>query len=153
MSLWHKDEGDAGAALASVFFYGLYMDPALRFKNGYPPAANRLAMLPGYSCVIGSRSTLVPCSGEIAWGVIARLSASAIASLYPPHSHAGYKPVEVTCFAAADGAAIPALTFACPPEAVGLEEPEYRYRLRTLSLSLGIPESYVERLGGPPSRS
>jgi hypothetical protein len=101
-----------------VFFYGLFMDPALLRERGIRPESPRRAALRGFALRIGQRAALVPNATKRAYGLVMALSHAEIEQLYSDESVRAYRPEAVLC-ELDDGSRIPALCFNLvePPDA------------------------------------
>jgi hypothetical protein len=130
-----------------VFFYGLFMDAdALRAK-GVEPINPRRACVPGFTLRIGQRATLVPDPTTRVYGVLMELSSDEIDRVYAEPGVREYRP-EAVITELDDGTRVPALCFNLPvPPGLDEMDREYARRLRDLALRLGLPASYVERIG------
>ena len=133
--------------MASVFFYGLFMDAdALRSKGAHP-ANVRPAALPGYTIRIGNRATLVREPGSAAYGVLMDLPRNEIDALYSGPGLEAYRPEPVVA-EGPDGVKTSALCFnLITPPSPGEADLEYADKLRRLARRLGFPPEYLARIG------
>jgi len=131
----------------NIFFYGLFMDAdALRAK-GVQPMNPRRSFVSGFTLRIGQRATLVPDPEARVYGVLVDLSHDEIERLYTEPSVRMYRP-EAVIAELDDGARVPALCFnLSPPPRLDEVNKDYAQRLRDLALRVGLPASYVERIG------
>jgi len=68
--------------LHDVFFYGLYMDPAILLQKGVQPRNPRQARVDGYVLCIGNKATLLRAQGQSAYGMVYALTHEEIYLLY-----------------------------------------------------------------------
>lgn len=130
----------------AIFFYGLFMDPALLRAQGIMPAGAEQALLRGMALRIGQRATLVPEERAVVYGMLMRLTHAEIDRLYGEDSVSSYRPeaVEVEL---RDGALCAALCFnLVVPPAVGELNPGYAAKLRLLGERLCFPASYLAQI-------
>jgi hypothetical protein len=133
-----------------VFFYGLFMDADVLRARQLAPVDVQFAVVSGFSLRIGRRASLVPDSAGEVHGVFMRLSHREIDQLYSDKSLAAYRPEAVDCVLAS-GSLAPALCFNLPEAPSPRERnPEYAGRLQELARRLGLPTSYIERIGEEP---
>lgn len=130
-----------------VFFYGLFMDAdALRAK-GVQPMNPRRACISGFTLRIGQRATLVSDPEARVHGVLMDLSQDEIERVYAEPSVREYRP-EAVIAELDDATQVPALCFNLPvPPRLDEVNQAYAQRLRDLALRVGLPASYVERIG------
>ena len=132
----------------SVFFYGLFMDPAVRAARGAPGGGpDRPALLTGWRMIMGERSSLVPAEAGEVWGTVADLDDAQLGALYAELPN--YAPVPVRTLV--DGAPVSAAAWVAPADAIGEPDRDYALELAQLCRTLGLPESYaaaVEAAGG-----
>jgi hypothetical protein len=137
---------DSEARRIDVFFYGLFMDEALLREKGMNPANRRMAFVENFCIVIGSRATLVPCSGHTVYGLLFSLTHSEVDALYGEASVSVYRPEAVSA-QLADGSVIPALCFNLPARPSSDERnPQYALKLRELAGRIGLPPSYASSI-------
>jgi hypothetical protein len=137
----------AGVRSIDVFFYGLFMDEALLREKGMNPKNRRVALVENFSLVIGTRATLVPCTGRTVHGVLFSLTHTEVDALYAEASVSIYRP-EAVAAQLADGSVVPALCFNLPlPPSTGERNPQYVSKLRELAERIGLPTGYVSSIG------
>ena len=131
--------------MTEVFFYGLFMDVRLLTVKGLRPANARMAHLPDYTLKIGNRASLVPKSGERAYGLIISVHTDTLESLYAEASVADYEPeaVEVVL---EDGEIATAICYNLPAESLTGTNAVYATALFELGTSIGLPDSYLQKL-------
>ena len=83
------------AEFATVFFYGLFMDPEALQERGLQPSNPRRAYVDRVALRLGKRATLVPDSEGRVHGVLMTLMHSEIDRLYSEASVAAYRPEPV----------------------------------------------------------
>ena len=119
------------------------MDDALLREKGMNPVNRRRALVENFSLLIGTRATLVPCTGQIVHGVLFSLTHAEIDALYAEASVSVYRPEAVSA-QLADGSMVPALCFNLPaPPATTESNPQYAAKLRELAGRIGLPASYA----------
>src|SRR5437773_2684716 len=112
-----------------------------------PCSPARCSLLSGLPLCIGQRATLVPDPDARVYGVLVDLSHDEIERLYAEPSVRMYRP-EAVIAELADGARVPALCVnLSPPPRLDEVNKDYAQRLRHLALRVGLPASYVERIG------
>jgi hypothetical protein len=135
-------------ALIDVFFYGLFMDPELLIGKGITPRRPRHAIAESYGLRIGQRATLVPGSGERAYGMIYALTRGELDRLYAQLGLEDYRPapISVRTF---DGSTLTAMCYnlAAAPRP-GDANAEYAARLKEVLNRLGFPAEYAAGIGG-----
>jgi len=130
---------------SEVFFYGLFMDPAVLETKGISCPGSRPGILRDWAIRIGRRATLVPDPGQSVHGVLMSLPLPELDRLYEEASVQMYRPVAV--MVEAEAAAAPALTYVLPePPAPDERNPEYATKLRALAERLGFPEAYTRSI-------
>ena len=123
----------------SVFFYGLFMDPAVRAARGAPGGGpDRPALLTGWRMIMGERSSLVPAEAGEVWGTVADLDDGPLGALY---AGLPYAPVPVR--PRVDGAPVSAAAWVAPADAIGEPDRDYALALAQLCRRLGFPEGYA----------
>lgn len=130
-----------------VFFYGLFMDPDALWAKGVQPTHPRLGCVSGFRLRIGQRAALVPDPEARVHGVLMELSHDEIERLYSEPGVREYR-AEPVIAELEDGAQVPALCFnlPVPPRPDELNE-AYARKLRDLAHRVGLPASYVKRIG------
>lgn len=83
------------AERATVFFYGLFMDPEALQERGLRPCDPRRAHVDRVALRLGKRATLVPHPEGRVYGVLMTLMHSEIDRLYSEASVAAYRPEPV----------------------------------------------------------
>ena len=130
---------------SEVFFYGLFMDPAVLETKGINGPGSRPGILRNWAIRIGRRATLVPDPGQSVHGVLMSLPLPELDRLYAEASVRMYRPVAVMI--EAEAAAAPALAYVLPePPALDERNPEYATKLRALAERLGFPEAYTRSI-------
>ena len=131
--------------MATIFFYGLFMDLSALKDQGLQPEPLGAAKLCGYKLVIASRASLVPAPGRQAFGVLARLPQAAVDELYAAPSVRAYCAESVTAIRLADDQQIAAVCYNLPPDE--LRSPAntaYARQLAELVREHGFPASYQQ---------
>ena len=136
------------AERATVFFYGLFMDPEALQERGLRPCDPRRAHVDRIALRLGKRATLVPHPEGRVYGVLMTLMHSEIDRLYSEASVAAYRPEPVLA-QLEDGTAEVALCFNLPtaPDAA-TTNPEYAAALQSVARKVGLPEHYAAGLSG-----
>jgi hypothetical protein len=136
------------AERATVFFYGLFMDPEALQEQGLRPSNPRRAYVDRVVLRLGKRATSVPDSEGRVHGVLMTLMHSDIDRLYSDASVAAYRPEPVLA-QLEDGTAEVALCFNLPTAPDGATtNPEYAAALQGVARKMGLPEHYAARLSG-----
>jgi len=132
-----------------VFFYGLFMDEELLRGKGARPAPVRVASVQGFVLRIGQRASLVPDDAGRVHGVVASLTHSDLERLYSEPSVRAHRP-EVVMARLPEGDMIAALCYNLEePPATDEHDAEYAAKLRVVAARAGLPQEYVESIGGP----
>lgn len=126
-----------------VFFYGLFMDEDLLASKGVRPEQSEVGYLEGYRLHIGKRATLLPATGERAWGVVMTIAPEDATTLYSDPGVADYvaEAVEVTL---PGTGRVPAVCYNLPASGLTGTNPDYAADLLALATRLGLPDSYLE---------
>ena len=128
-----------------VFFYGLFMDEDLLASKGIRPKERAVGYLEGYRLHIGQRATLLPATGERAWGVLMTITLEDSAMLYADPGVADYVAETVEVTLPGSGKA-PAVCYNLPASGLTGTNPEYAADLLALATRLGFPGSYLEHI-------
>ena len=124
-----------------VFFYGLFMDPALLRDKGLHPTPGRKAVAPGQRLIIGRRAALVPEFGPRAFGVVYGLSSAELEVLYSGPGLERYRPRPlVVMYENGTSATVVTYTLESPAEA-GEIDATYAANLHELIGRLGFPRA------------
>lgn len=75
-------DNNSASRLHQVFFYGLYMDPAILQQKGVFARQPRVAYAENYQLRIGHKATLLRKAGERAYGMVYALTHAEINDLY-----------------------------------------------------------------------
>lgn len=130
-----------------MFFYGLFMDPALLHAKGLVPESVALAAVPGLALRIGQRAALVSDPAGRVHGVVMSLTLAELNRLYSEPSVQAYRPEAVLAHLDT-GEVIAALCYNLPdPPASGERNPDYVAKLRRVAEKMGLPAPYVASLG------
>ena len=130
-----------------VFFYGLFMDADALREKGLHPANPRHARVDGMALHLGARATLAPERGGRVHGMVMSLMHAEIDQLYAEPSVAAYR-AEPVMARLMDGGSVAALCFNLPAVPAGVRSnPDYAAKLRIVAKRLGLPESYIARIG------
>ena len=130
-----------------IFFYGLFMDGALLEQKGLHPRHIGSAGLSDYKIVIGTRATLVPSVGSVAYGIVMELSADETEALYAEPSVSDYRPEAVRVQLVDDLEMIEAACYNLPHDyAMSGSDKQYAERLSRLVLELGLPAAYADEI-------
>ena len=141
------------AERATVFFYGLFMDPEALQERGLRPCDPRRAHVDRahvdrIALRLGKRATLVPHPEGRVYGVLMTLMDSEIDRMYSEASVAAYRPEPVLA-QLEDGTAGVALCFNLPTAPDGATtNPEYAAALQSVARKVGLPEHYAAGLSG-----
>ena len=128
-----------------VFFYGLFMDPALLEEKGLHPEDLHVGWVENTRLFLGARAGLIDEPGSRAYGVVTSLPRAEVEGLYADDSLRAYQPglVDVVL---QDGGRRPALCYNVRPEQAGDPDPGYASRLRAVARRVGLPDDYVSTL-------
>ena len=130
------------AERATVFFYGLFMDPEALQERGLRPSDPRRAHVDRVALRLGKRATLVPHPECRVYGVLMTLMHSEIDRLYSERPEPVLAQLE-------DGTAEVALCFNLPTAPDGATtNPEYAAALQSVARKVGLPEHYAAGLSG-----
>lgn len=129
----------------SVFFYGLFMDESLLAAKGVCPAAATIGHVDGFGLHIGERATLLPEANSRTYGVLMKITADEMATLYSAPSVADYiaEPVVVHL---PDDTRVSAVCYNLPAARLSGTNPEYAAALLKLATRLGLPDSYLRHI-------
>jgi len=128
------------ARSVDIFFYGLFMDIAILQNQGVKPQNPRRAYVDGYVLRIGQRASLVPATGQRAYGMIIALTHAEIAMLYAPPGLQNYRPEAVLAISMESGEPVPALCYILEePPAANEYNAEYAAKLRAVLQALNLP--------------
>jgi len=128
---------------ADVFFYGLFMDPALLRDKGLHPAPGRKAVAPGQRLIIGRRAALVPEFGAQAFGMVYGLSPADLEVLYTGPGLERYRPRPlVVVYEDGTSATVQTYNLESPVEA-GEIDGVYAAKLRELLVRLGLRPAHA----------
>ncbi|KAA3638884.1 MAG: gamma-glutamylcyclotransferase [Bacteroidetes bacterium] len=128
-----------------AFFYGLFMDVNVLQQNGIKPSNPRKGYLKDFALKIGSRASLIPCKGEIAYGIVMTINKEAIQNLYSEASVADYIPEEVSVITDS-GDVFKAICYNLPLESLTGTNASYANSLFQLAKKLGFPDDYLEKI-------
>ena len=128
-----------------VFFYGLFMDRQSLTEQGLHPGTAHIASVTGYKLHIGARATLVPASGQTAWGVVMGLPSDEVVRLYGERPIADYRP-EAVLATQSDGEIVPALCYNLPNDKRSGTNKDYAAALHALAKKIALPDVYVAYL-------
>lgn len=131
--------------VASVFFYGLFMDEALLASKGASPSLVTVGYVDGYGLRIGRRATLVPDDGNRAYGVLMSLRADQVRALYAADSVADYVSESVSVVLP-DGWVESAVCYNLPRHKLEGANSEYARSLLALAGRLGLPDDYLQQI-------
>ncbi len=133
--------------MATLFFYGLFMDAELLTEKDLQPQVIGPAKLVDYRIHIGRRATLVPCLGAVSYGVAMTLVPAAAAALYAEPSVRDYQAQPVVVQRIDSGETLAAQCYNLPPGAdLSGANRAYAERLSQLVLRLGFPPAYAEEI-------
>ena len=126
------------------FFYGLYMDAAVLEKSGIVGEDRRLARVDDFKLRIGDRATLLESPGDVAYGVLQRLSFDELDTLYA--SLEQYRPQAVLA-KTFDQKSVPALCYNLTRAPDPAEKNEqYATALKQALTELGFPAEYIDSI-------
>ena len=131
--------------MATVFFYGLFMDEQLLQSKGMSPTLPRLVKVQGYGLRIGERATLEPSDTEHVYGAVMELDDAALATLYSEKSVADYVPVSVVA-TDEQQQSIPAICYILPMVQVRGSNSDYARSLGKVAQKLGLPIDYINEI-------
>lgn len=127
-----------------AFFYGLFMDVDLLREKGATPVNPRPASVEDFALRIGERATLLPSSGDRAFGMLISLTHRDLSRLYAGPGLEQYRP-EAVVVRTMDGESLPALCYNLPDSPLPQERnPEYAARLQALLRRLKFPSEYCD---------
>ena len=132
--------------LHDVFFYGLYMDPAILEGKGVNPRNPRKASVQDYQLSIGNKATLLRAKGMVAHGMVYSLTHSEIDSLYWGAGLHEYRAEALHATTHELNQKETTLPVLCcnlldPPEP-NESNLEYETRLRETMINMGLPILY-----------
>jgi hypothetical protein len=133
--------------LIRVFFYGLYLDPAVLRSHGVQPRDARPGLVTGRSLRIGRQATLLRCVGGQACGVVYSITHDEFDRLYAAAGPTSYR-VESVLVLTLDGYFTPALCctlLQTPGEREG--NADYARDLREAMVRAGLPGPFPELSG------
>ena len=122
-----------------VFFYGLYMDPALLEQKGVTPRNPRGAKVEGYAIRIGQRVTLLRSVGKRAFGMVYSLTHAEIHSLYWGAGIDAYRAEPVIANILGGGSVPVLCCILLEPPVSNEANPEYADKLLTVMKYLELP--------------
>lgn len=133
--------------MATIFFYGLFMDRSLLTGMGLHPDALGPAVLVDYRIHIGERATLLPSPSSRAYGVVMELTDEEARHLYSGPTVQAYVPEPVQVELLDKGTTLDASCYNLPRD-VGLAgtNAEYAAKLSKLASALGFDPAYVEEI-------
>ena len=131
------------ARLHDVFFYGLYMDPAILEQQDIPIRYPRKATVPGYTLRIGNKATLLRDPDGEAHGMVYLLNHDEIHRLYAGAGLDMYRAEAVLATTEAGPVAALCCNLLEPP---GEDESnkEYSDKLHAVLEKLGLPVPGVD---------
>jgi hypothetical protein len=126
-----------------VFFYGLYMDPAVLVQKGVSPRNPRKGYVEDYVLRVGQKATLLREEGKKAFGVVYSLTHLEIHNLYWGAGLDSYRAEPVIAHVIG-GASVPALccNLLSPPSPKETNQ-DYIDKLRTVMGKLGLPTKTI----------
>ncbi|MDJ0918717.1 MAG: gamma-glutamylcyclotransferase family protein [Woeseiaceae bacterium] len=129
--------------LQRVFFYGLFMDPALLHGMGARATVIGPAELSGYALRIGDRATLVRSDGASAYGQLMDLSDGDVERLYAAPGLSDYVPERVRVRLLKDRSLDEALSYHLPVAKLETTtNATYARQLADVARSSGFPDDY-----------
>ena len=133
------------ANAVNIFMYGLFMDESLLNSLGVHPTQATVGHVEGFDLHIGKRATLLPAANSRAYGVLMKITAAEVATLYADESLADYvaEPVAVTL---PGGTRVAAVCYILPATKLAGTNSEYAAALLASATRLGFPEGYLERI-------
>lgn len=129
----------------AVFFYGLFMDESLLASRGIHASDSTLAHLDGYNLRIGRRATLVPDGDGRAHGVLMKLKAHDLETLYADETVADYV-AETVSVVLPDGSRAPAVCYILPAHKLEGSNATYARALLELADKLDLPDEYLAQI-------
>ena len=127
----------------TVFFYGLFMDPALLRDKGVEPGNPRAATVAGYRLAIGERAAMLPDPRGSVWGMAYDLTHEEIDRLYGDATLADYREAAAIAVPVA-GPPFAALIYTLDPAQVGAPpNADYATALAETMGRLGAPDAAV----------
>ncbi|MDJ0656557.1 MAG: gamma-glutamylcyclotransferase family protein [Xanthomonadales bacterium] len=132
-------------APVTVFFYGLFMDESLLASKGFSLSGATVGYVDGFGLRIGRRATLVPETGNRAFGVVTEMAAEAVSALYAEESVSDYV-AETVSVVLNDGHRKSAVCYNLPKDKLGGTNPEYARSLLALAIQLGFPDPYLQQI-------
>ncbi|MEM7281920.1 MAG: gamma-glutamylcyclotransferase family protein [Pseudomonadota bacterium] len=131
--------------MATVFFYGLFMDKDLLEKKGLTPKNVRPACLKGYQLKIGQRATLVPADGSESYGTIMEMDDEELTQLYSGDGVEEYLP-EIVEIQTMTGQSCAVTSYILPPEKTSGRNSEYAAQLAKVAWKLHLPDAYINEI-------
>ena len=126
-----------------VFFYGLFMDPAVLAEHQIHPAESRKACAEGCALRIGERATLAPADGARAYGMVHALTSAELDRLYAQPGLEAYRRESIVVHYP-DGSSASAVCYNLPSApSEGEANAAYAARLREVLTRLGFPLEYI----------
>ena len=130
-----------------VFFYGLFMDPALLADQDLHAVVIGPAVLHGYRIHIGARATLLPSPSSRVLGVVMELSEPDVRALYSEPTVRAYRREPVCVTLLASGRVLEAQCYNLPPDSdLAGTNPDYAEKLARLAEALGLEAGYVREI-------
>lgn len=126
------------------FYYGGLINPKVMQQLGMAPAAQDVAMLPGYELQISPLMNLVRDDRQTAYGLLLSLTHDEIDHVYG-QLKARYYPYPVLA-RDREGRERPALCYLLPTLAPGQADAHYVNNLLEPAIALGFPDWYLDRI-------
>lgn len=118
------------------------MDQSLLAARNIHPAEATMGHVDGYRLHIGRRASLLPDKGSRSYGLLMKVAASDIETLYSDASVADYVK-ETVVVELPDGREVQADCYNLPADKMTGTNPGYAAALLDLVIRLGMPESYI----------
>ncbi len=128
-----------------VFFYGLFMDPAVLAMKGIIASNPRKCRLEHYALRIGRRASLAPCMDETVYGVTVEITEKDTAKLYSEKSVADYIPETVNVITETNEQ-LPATCYILPREFIAGTNVPYARSLYELARKMDFPTEYSDKI-------
>ena len=135
--------GGSEVRKVTVFFYGLFMDPAVLRGKGIQARKMQPGSVKGFQLRIGQRATLVAKDRSMVHGMVTALSHRELTQLYSESSVSDYRP-EAVVVKLRNGTERAALCFNLPGHPSEKQHNrEYAAKLRALTRKLNFPPKYI----------
>lgn len=128
--------------MASVFFYGLFMDADLLREKGLNPQDVELVTVQGYGLRIGNRASMEQSEDEHCYGTVMHLEERELAGLYSGEGVQDYKPQAMTA-SKSSGESVEVVSYLLPIELMTGSNSDYATALAGIARKLNLPTDYI----------